>query len=81
MVLSWSRHLYDELVFDQRGETWLLRHRHALESFGGVPERVVLDNLKAAILQTEGRAGWRCGPSRHEGEAIGQGGAAAIEVA
>lgn len=50
MVLSCSRHLYAELVFDQRVETWLLCHRHAFECFGGVPERVVLDNLKAAIL-------------------------------
>ena len=52
MVLASSRHLYAELVFDQRVETWLLCHRHAFEFFGGVPERVVLDNLKAAILHT-----------------------------
>jgi transposase len=51
MVLSWSRHLYAELVFDQRVETWLLCHRHAFAAFAGVPERVVLDNLKAAILR------------------------------
>jgi transposase len=51
LVLSWSRHLYAELVFDQRVETWLLGHRHAFEAFGGVPERVVLDTLKAAILR------------------------------
>lgn len=50
LVLSWSRHLYAELVFDQRVETWLLCHRHAFEAFAGVPERIVLDNLKAAIL-------------------------------
>ena len=50
LVLSWSRHLYAELVFDQRVETWLLLHRHAFEALGGVPERVVLDNLKAAIV-------------------------------
>jgi transposase len=50
LVLAYSRHLYAELVFDQRVETWLLCHRHAFECFGGVPERVVLDNLKAAIL-------------------------------
>ena len=50
MVLSWSRHLHAELVFDQRVETWLLCHRHAFQFFSGVPERVVLDNLKAAIL-------------------------------
>ena len=51
LVLSWSRHLYAELVFDQRVETWLLCHRHAFEAFGGVPARIVLDNLKAAILR------------------------------
>ncbi len=51
LVLSWSRHLYAELVYDQRVETWLLCHRHAFEAFGGVPERVVLDNLKAAIVR------------------------------
>jgi transposase len=51
MVLSWSRHLYAELVFDQRVETWLLCHRHAFEAFGGVPARVVPDNLKAAVVQ------------------------------
>jgi transposase len=50
LVLACSRHLYAELVFDQRVETWLLCHRHAFEFLGGVPERIVLDNLKAAIL-------------------------------
>jgi transposase len=50
LVLSWSRHLYAEVVFDQRLETWLLCHRHAFEYLGGVPERIVLDNLKSAIV-------------------------------
>ena len=50
LVLACSRHLYAELVFDQRVETWLLCHRHAFEFLGGVPERIVLDNLKAAIV-------------------------------
>lgn len=50
MVLSHSRHLYAELVFDQRVETWLLCHAHAFTAFGGVPQRIVLDNLKAAIV-------------------------------
>jgi transposase len=51
LVLSWSRHLYAELVFDQRVETWLLCHVHAFASFGGVPARIVPDNLKAAIVR------------------------------
>jgi len=50
LVLSWSRHLYAELVFDQRVATWLLCHRHAFEFWGGCPRTIVLDNLKAAIL-------------------------------
>lgn len=52
LILSWSRHLYAEVVFDQRVETWLLCHRHAFEVLGGVPERIVLDNLKSAIIHT-----------------------------
>jgi transposase len=51
MTLSWSRHQYVEFVFDQRVPTWLTLHRHALEFFGGTPQRIVLDNLKAAIVQ------------------------------
>lgn len=51
MTLSWSRHQYVEFVFDQKVATWLLCHRQAFEYFGGVPKRVVIDNLKAAILR------------------------------
>jgi transposase len=51
MTLSWSRHQYVEFVFDQKVETWLRLHRNAFEFFGGVPGRVVPDNLKAAILK------------------------------
>lgn len=54
MTLSHSRHQYVEFVFDQRVPTWLELHRHAFEFFGGVPKRVVTDNLKAAIV----RASW-----------------------
>lgn len=54
MTLSWSRHQYVEFVFDQKSATWLLCHQHALAYFGGVPERVVVDNLKAAVV----RAAW-----------------------
>jgi len=51
LVLSWSRHLYAELVYDQRVETWLLCHAHAFAALGGVPARLVPDNLKSAIVQ------------------------------
>lgn len=51
MTLSFSRHQYAELVFDQRIPTWLGLHRRAFASFGGVPAKIVLDNLKAGVLQ------------------------------
>lgn len=51
MTLSYSRHQYATLVFDQSVKTWLRCHRQAFEGFGGVPRRIVIDNLKAAIVR------------------------------
>ena len=51
MTLSWSRHQYVEFVFDQKLGTWLRLHRNALSFFGGVPRRIVIDNLKAGIAK------------------------------
>lgn len=51
LVLSWSRHMYAEFVFDQKIATWLICHQHAFEFFKAVPRRLVLDNLKAAIIR------------------------------
>ena len=55
LTLSWSRHQYVEFVFDQTVATWLRLHRNAFAFFGGVVERMVTDNLKAAIV----RACWQ----------------------
>lgn len=49
MTLAYSRHQYVEFVFDQTLPTWISLHQHAFSFFGGVPQRVVLDNLKAGI--------------------------------
>jgi len=51
MTLSWSRHQYVEFVWDQKIATFLRCHRNAFEFLGGIPERVRIDNLKAAILK------------------------------
>ena len=51
MTLSFSRHQYAELVFDQKMPTWLALHCRALQSFRGVPARIVLGNIKAAVLK------------------------------
>lgn len=50
MTLGYSRHQYAELVFDQKVSTGIGCHRRAFEAFGGVPRRIVPDNLKAAVL-------------------------------
>jgi transposase len=50
MVLSWSRALYIDFALDQRMETFCQMHRRALEFFGGVPKRILYDNLKTVVL-------------------------------
>ena len=51
MTLAFSRHQYAEIVPDQKVETWLGCHRRALEFFGGVPRRLIIDNPKCAITR------------------------------
>ena len=51
MILGYSRHVYCEIVFDQKIDTWLSLHINAFEWFGGVPEVVVPDNLKSAVIR------------------------------
>ncbi len=51
MVLGYSRHLYAEIVFDQKTTTWLELHVNAFFALGGVVRTVVPDNLKAAVIR------------------------------
>jgi transposase len=51
MTLAFSRHQYAEVVRDQTVATWLACHRRAFEHFGGVPERIIIDNPKCAITR------------------------------
>jgi transposase len=50
-TLGYSRHQYAELVFDQKVAIWIALHKRTFEYFGGVPQRVIPDNLKAAVLK------------------------------
>jgi len=50
MVLAHSRMMYAEFSFGQAMEHWLGAHRNAFEFFGGVPENVMVDNCKTAVL-------------------------------
>jgi transposase len=50
MVLCHSRMLYVEFTLGETQEQFLDCHQHAFEYFGGSPKRVMVDNLKSAVL-------------------------------
>ncbi|RLE21194.1 MAG: IS21 family transposase [Actinobacteria bacterium] len=50
MVLCYSRMLYVEFTLGETQEQWLACHEHAFEYFGRCPQRVMVDNLKSAVL-------------------------------
>jgi len=54
MVLSWSRTLFIDFSFDQQMETFLRMHLRALEAFGGIPKKILYDNLKSVVLHHVG---------------------------
>ncbi|MCP4697555.1 MAG: IS21 family transposase, partial [Gammaproteobacteria bacterium] len=51
MVLCHSRLMYVEFTVSRTMEHFLACHRHAFEFFGGVPEKLMIDNLKSAVLR------------------------------
>ena len=51
MVLCFSRMLYVKFTLSQTMEHFLQCHQQAFEFFGGVPEKVMVDNLKSAVLE------------------------------
>ncbi len=51
MTLSFSRHMYVEMVFDQTVATFVGCHGRAFRFVGGVPRRIRIDNLKAAVIE------------------------------
>lgn len=51
MVLSYSRHSYEEVVWSQDVETFIRCHEHAFQAFGGVPGLIRIDNLKSGVLK------------------------------
>ena len=51
MVLCYSRMLYVEFTVSETMEHFLACHANAFAFFGGVPGKVMVDNLKTAVLQ------------------------------
>lgn len=53
MTLSYSRHRFVRFVFREDVKTWVDCHIRAFHFFGGVPETVLLDNLKSGVTQAD----------------------------
>lgn len=53
VTLSYSRKAYSEVSFTQSTESFLRAMENAFRFFGGVPETVVIDNLKAGVLRSD----------------------------
>jgi len=53
MVLSHSRKAYSEVVYRQTAEQFIRCIENAFWYFGGVPQTLVIDNLKAAVTQAD----------------------------
>ncbi|NOY75200.1 MAG: IS21 family transposase [Kiritimatiellaeota bacterium] len=53
VTLSHSRKSYQEVVWRQTTENFIRALENAFRHFGGVPERLVTDNLKAAVRKAD----------------------------
>ena len=53
MTLSHSRYRYVEFTFSQDQVSWAQLHINAFNFFGGVPARIILDNLKAGVIKPD----------------------------
>jgi transposase len=53
IVLSHSRKAYSEAVWRQTSEAFIACLENAFRHFGGVPKRLVIDNLKAAVARAD----------------------------
>ena len=51
MVLCYSRMLYVEFTVSQTMEHFLACHQHACDFFGGMPHKIMVDNLTSAVLK------------------------------
>jgi Transposase and inactivated derivatives len=75
MVLAFSRQMFVEFTVSQTMEHFLACHEHCLHGLGGVPSKIMVDNLKSAVLQRLAGAAPVFNPryldfARHHGFAI-----------
>lgn len=53
VVLSHSRKGYSQVVWEQTTENFIRCLENAFRAFGGVPQAVVIDNLRAAVVRAD----------------------------
>ena len=60
MTLGWSRTLFVEFTTAMDATRWLRCHQHAFAYFGGVPRKMLHDNLKTAVVDrgADGKPHW-----------------------
>ena len=56
MVLSWSRMPFVRFFLDQRMASFLTGHVRAFHALGGVPRRILYDNLRSVVTARRGEA-------------------------
>ncbi len=54
-VMAWSRALFVRFTTDMQMLNWLDCHHRAFAFFGGVPNEVLVDNLKTAVVSRAGK--------------------------
>lgn len=54
-VLSHSRMLYLEWSLSEKIEDFMRAHRNAFQFFGGVPQKILYDNLKSVVCYRQGK--------------------------
>jgi len=55
MVLSYSRMIYLEFTLSQSLDAFLEAHHNAFVFFGGIPKKILYDNLKSVVRERFGR--------------------------
>lgn len=56
MVLSYSRKIFLRFYLNQRSTNFLRGHEAAFNAWGGVPRKILYDNLASAVLERHGDA-------------------------
>ena len=52
-TLGFSRASFVEFVTDMKVETLIRCHQHTFETFGGIPQRVLYDNMKTVVIERD----------------------------